>query len=418
MAGGVNFVQNQFMFRLIIFIVILLGLQFYAFQSVRAVTKSSVIYWIYWGVVSFVLLNLVYHFAIVAGNSRVLTPSKSYAIGFFTTLLVFNLVIVIIVLGEDIYRLIAGTVSKIRGTSTNGFLPERRKLISQIALGIAAIPFTSMIYGMVKGKYNFRVIKHVLTFKDLPEEFDGYKITQISDIHSGSFDNKEKIEYAVDMINDQKSDAIFFTGDLVNNEATEMLPWMQTFGRMKAKDGVFSILGNHDYGDYVSWESDEAKEKNMDMLKNIQKEMGFDLLLNEHRYLRRGDAKIAIVGVENWGIGGFKKAGDLKKARKDINDKDFTILMSHDPSHWEAEVLDDSKQFHLTLSGHTHGMQFGIEIPGWIKWSPIQWKYKQWAGIYNQKDQYLHINRGLGYLAFPGRVGIWPEITVIELKRG
>jgi len=193
---------------------------------------------------------------------------------------------------------------------------------------------------------------------------------------------------------------------------------METFGRLKAKDGKFSILGNHDYGDYVDWNSEEEKNQNLEELKNIQKEMGFDLLLNESRYLEKNGQRLALVGVENWGKGPFKKAGDLEKAASQIQSEDFKILMTHDPSHWEARVLRDPYHYHLTLSGHTHGMQFGIEIPGWIKWSPAKWRYKHWAGIYTELNQHINVNRGFGYLGYPGRVGIWPEITVIELKKG
>ena len=296
-------------------------------------------------------------------------------------------------------------------------IPSRRRFISALALGIAALPFGALLYGMFRGKYRYKVLEYVLTFEDLPEAFDGYKISQISDIHSGSFDNAEKIAYGIDLINQQQSDVLFFTGDLVNNTASEMEPWMSAFSKLKAKDGVFSVLGNHDYGDYVSWTSPEAKEANLNRLKEIQQEMGFKLLLNEHKYIERNGEKIAIVGVENWGKGGFKKAGDLNKAIAEIKENDFKILLSHDPSHWEAEVIPHAQHFHLTLSGHTHGMQFGIEIPGWIKWSPVKWRYKQWAGIYKELGQYINVNRGFGFLGYPGRVGIWPEITVITLKK-
>jgi predicted MPP superfamily phosphohydrolase len=270
---------------------------------------------------------------------------------------------------------------------------------------------------MYKGKYNFRVLNYTLHFDDLPEAFDGYRITQISDIHSGSFDDREKIAYAVDLIKEQEGDVILFTGDMVNNKAGEMHPWKDLFGQLSAKDGVYSVLGNHDYGDYVNWNSREEKHQNLEDLKHLQREMGFDLLLNESRYIERDGQKIALIGVENWGRGGFKKAGDLKKASENINPNDFKILMSHDPSHWEDVVINDEYHYHLTLSGHTHGMQFGIEIPGWIKWSPIQWRYKYWAGIYEELGQYINVNRGFGFLGYPGRVGMWPEITVIELKK-
>jgi hypothetical protein len=282
---------------------------------------------------------------------------------------------------------------------------------------MAAIPFGAMLFGMYKGKYNFKVLKYTLEFDDLPDAFDGYRITQISDVHSGSFDNRNKIEYAVGLINQQKSDVLLFTGDMVNNMATEMEPWADLFSTLEAKDGKYSVLGNHDYGDYVEWDTEEAKQKNLDDLKKLQKDIGFDLLLNDSRFLEKGNDRIALVGVENWGKGGFKKAGDLTKAAEKISKDDFKILMSHDPTHWEEKVLADDYHYHLTLSGHTHGMQFGIEIPGWIKWSPAKWRYKHWAGIYNEGGEYINVNRGFGFLGYPGRVGIWPEITVITLKK-
>ncbi|NNK20624.1 MAG: metallophosphoesterase, partial [Flavobacteriaceae bacterium] len=265
--------------------------------------------------------------------------------------------------------------------------------------------------------YNFQVLTYDLEFEDLPDAFHNYQITQISDIHSGSFDNRKKIEYAVNLINEQESDVILFTGDMVNNMALEMEPWKALFSTLRAKDGKFSILGNHDYGDYMQWDTPSLKEQNLNVLKDMQAEMGFDLLLNEHRYLQKGEDKLALLGVENWGRGGFKKAGDLKKAVEGIEKNDFKILMSHDPSHWEDVVIHDDYHYHLTLSGHTHGMQFGIEIPGWVKWSPVKWRYKYWAGIYEELGQYINVNRGFGFLGYPGRVGIWPEISVIRLKK-
>ena len=255
-----------------------------------------------------------------------------------------------------------------------------------------------------------------LEYEDLPEAFDGFKITQISDIHSGSFDNPEKVAYGIDLVNQQQSDLVLFTGDLVNNKATEIKPWIKYFDKINAPHGIYSVLGNHDYGDYVRWESEEEKSKNLQTLFQAQKEMGWKLLLNDADFIEKKGARIAIVGVENWG-NGFKQAGDLDQALDKVEANDFKILLSHDPSHWEAQVLPHQYPIHLTLSGHTHGMQFGIEIPGWIKWSPVKWRYKQWAGIYEAANQKLNVNRGFGYLAYPGRVGMWPEISVISLKR-
>ena len=404
------------MIRWILFVILFMVLTIYGFQAVKTITKQSWVYYVFFGVSIIVVGNFIFQF-VSSSEGRVLSPIKSYAFGFLLAYMSLNLILVIILLGEDIFRGSAGLYGKLVSKQQFDF-STRRKFISQVALGLAAIPFTSLLYGMYRGKYNFKVLKYTLHFEDLPSAFDGYRITQISDIHSGSFDNKEKIEYAVDLINEQKSDVLLFTGDLVNNKATEMLPWKETFGRLKAKDGKFSVLGNHDYGDYVDWNSAEEKAQNLEDLKTIQKDIGFDLLLNESRYLEKDGQRLALVGVENWGKGGFKKAGDLGKASEHIQSDDFKILMSHDPSHWDEKVLKDPYHYHLTLSGHTHGMQFGIEIPGWIKWSPSKWRYKHWAGIYTELGQHINVNRGFGYLGYPGRVGIWPEITVIELKKG
>ncbi len=407
------------MIRWIIFIVIIGIADFYAFQALKTITKSNWWHLLYWAFTVFVLGNFVFQFY-GFNRSDGFSHSNAFAVGFLIAMVVPKLVLLFFMLGEDIFRVPQAIYRYFtEGTSSKGnYFPTRRKFISQIALGLAAIPFASILYGIYKGKYNFKVLNYTLHFEDLPEAFDGYKITQISDIHSGSFDNIEKVKYAIGLINEQQSDLILFTGDMVNNKATEMTPYIDIFKGLDAKDGMFSVLGNHDYGDYVRWESPEAKVQNLDALKSLQKDIGFNLLLNESQYVEREGERIAIVGVENWGKGGFKKAGDLKKASAAINADDFKILLSHDPSHWDAEVINDDYHYHLTLSGHTHGMQFGIEIPGWFKWSPVKWRYKHWAGIYKEMGQYINVNRGFGYLAFPGRVGIWPEITVIELKRG
>lgn len=405
------------MLRWIIFVLVYILLSFYGFQAIKTLTKASWIHYLFIAISLIVVGNFIYQFS-VGSEGRVLNPTQSYAFGFLLTFISLNLILVPFLLGEDIIRAAIGIFEKRMTSEENFHLPSRRKFISGLALGLAAIPFTSLLYGMYKGKYRFRVLSYTLYFEDLPEAFDGYRITQISDIHSGSFDNHEKVQYGVDLIKAQKGDVILFTGDLVNNKTTEMLPWVDMFSQLKAPDGVFSVLGNHDYGDYIDWSSPDAKAQNLADLVQLQKDMGYEILLNESRFIEKDGQRIAIMGVENWGKGGFKKAGDLQKTKDNVKSDDFKILMSHDPSHWEAEVLPDDYHFHLTLSGHTHGMQFGIEIPGWIKWSPIKWRYKQWAGIYKQMGQYINVNRGFGYLGYPGRVGIWPEVTVITLKKG
>jgi predicted MPP superfamily phosphohydrolase len=319
---------------------------------------------------------------------------------------------------EDVFRLSGGLINLATKNRQGDFLEDRRKFVSTIALGIAAIPFLSLAYGMKWGKYNYKVIRQKVFFPDLPEAFDGFTFTQISDVHSGSFDNPEKINYAIDLINEQDTDMCLFTGDIVNTHAVEMHPWIDTFKRIKKyKYGKYSVLGNHDYGEYVDWNSQKEKDDNFQAIKNLYGQIDFDLMLNEHKFIEKDGQRIALVGVENWGRG-FKQAGDLGKASAGLDKNDFKILMSHDPSHWELEVKNHPKNFQLTLAGHTHGLQFGIEIPGFIKWSPIQYVYKQWAGLYEHVGRYVYVNRGFGFHAYPGRVGIWPEITVIELKKG
>ncbi len=410
------------MLRWIIFIAIYLLVDFYAFQAFKTLSKSKWMYAIYWIVSLVVLLYFTYQLAINFETKVGLRLSTNKAIGVFLVLFVPKVMVLFFMFGEDVIRTPQALFKLlVQGDAAGGaYFPSRRKFVSQIALGIAALPFGALLYGIYKGKYNYKVLKYTLEFDDLPDAFDGYQITQISDIHSGSFDpepsGKSKIEYGVDLINQQESDLILFTGDLVNNRADEMLPWIDTFKKLKAKDGKYSILGNHDYGDYIKWDSESAKIQNMKDLEEVHKKLGFDLLLNENRVLQKENDKIRLIGVENWGAGGFKKAGDLDLASKGIVAKDFKILMSHDPSHWEQQVKNNDTHYHLTLSGHTHGMQFGIEIPGWIKWSPVKWRYKYWAGIYKEAGRFLNVNRGFGFLAYPGRVGIWPEITVITLK--
>ena len=284
----------------------------------------------------------------------------------------------------------------------------------QMGLFATAIPVASVLYGVTKGKFNYRIMNEKIRFSNLPESFKGLKIIHISDMHLGSFKRKfDQIDKAVEMINGQKPDLIVFTGDMVNSLARETDGWAPVLSKMKARYGKYSILGNHDYGDYAEWNSSEEKEKNLTALKNFHKKIGFRLLLNESDTIRINNEEIAVVGVENWGKPPFPQHGDLLKACENVNPEHFKILLSHDPSHWDAEILTNS-DIDLTFSGHTHGMQFGIERAG-IKWSPIQYKYPRWGGLYREKEQYLYVNRGFGYLGFPGRIGMPPEITVVEL---
>lgn len=403
--------------RWVILFVIIAIIEIYAFQAVKTFTKVR------WVQFSYILISVAAVAFIFYGFSKFdrsvgQTPLFMMTIGALLLVLVPKLLITFIMLLEDVLRLMIGTKNYFANYGNDTFLPERRKFVSQVALGIAAVPFLSLIYGMTIGKYNYKVLRQTLFFDDLPDAFDGFKITQISDIHSGSFDNPEKISYAVDLINQQESDLLLFTGDIVNTHATEMHPWIDTFKKIKNHEfGKYSILGNHDYGEYVEWKSEESKNKNFEDIKDLHQQIDFKLMLNENTKIKKGNDEIALVGVENWGVK-FKKVGDLNKASENLKKEDFKILMSHDPSHWDAEVKEHPKHFHLTLSGHTHGFQFGIEIPGIIKWSPVEYVYKQWAGLYENVGKYIYVNRGFGFHAYPGRVGIMPEITVIELKKG
>ena len=301
--------------------------------------------------------------------------------------------------------------------STEGI--SRLKFFSQLAIAFTVIPAIGFIYGIVRGAYKYKIHKVNISFPNLPDEFIGFKIVQLSDIHCGSFMNADPLIKAFNLSLEQKPDIILFTGDLVNNEAAETKPYIEAFKMLKAPFGVYSCLGNHDYGDYKVWESSEAKKENLSNLKNIHAECGWRLLMNENVSLEKNGQKIALLGVENWGGNlKFPKYGKLDHAHAGTESYPFKILLSHDPSHWDYQVLKESKynDIDLTLSGHTHGMQFGIEIPG-FKWSPVQYIYKNWAGLYKKGSQYLYVNRGLGFLGYPGRLGIWPEITVIELQK-
>lgn len=405
-------------FRILFLCLFLLIIELYVFQALRTLIKEKWILISYQSVSIIVLLYIVYSFT-QFDRSVGQTSQTLFTMGLVLVIYVPKLILTLVLLGEDLFRLGAGVVTYFIDSDQNtSFLASRRKFVSQLGLGLAAIPFMSLIYGITVGRYNYKVIKQRIFFPDLPNAFDGFTITQISDVHSGSFDNPEKINYAIDLINEQNSDMILFTGDIVNTDAKEMHPWIETFNRIKKHEyGKYAVLGNHDYGEYVTWPTAAAKENNFQAIKNLYGDIDFKLLLNEHTYIENGADKIALIGVENWGHN-FKKAGDINKASEGVHQEDFKILMSHDPSHWDYEIKNHEKNIHLTFSGHTHGMQFGIEIPGYFKWSLAQYVYAQWAGLYENLGRYVYVNRGFGFHAYPGRVGIMPEITVVELKKG
>lgn len=295
---------------------------------------------------------------------------------------------------------------------------SRSEFLASIGAVSATLPVLSMSWGVVSGAHDYTIKRRTLKLKNLPASFEGYKILQISDIHTGSFWNRMAVERGVDMINAEAADTVFFTGDIVNNRSEELEGWKDVFGRITAKDGVFSVLGNHDYGDYVPWESEEEKKQNLQQLIDIQrKDMGWDLLINEHRLIERGQDRLAVIGIENWGARGrFPKYGDLSKGYAGTESAPVKLLLSHDPSHWKAQVIPEFPDIDVTFSGHTHGMQFGIEV-GSVKWSPVKYFYPEWADLYKEGGQQLYVNRGFGYIGYPGRFGILPEITVFTLAQ-
>ena len=294
--------------------------------------------------------------------------------------------------------------------------PERSDWWVGLIIISGFLLFLGLIYAVKWGKYRYQLKEVVILSEDVPSEFDGFKIVQFSDVHAGSFDDISKVKKGIDLINKQAPDLVLFTGDMVNNAAAEIEPFIKVFGQIQASHGKFSVLGNHDYGDYVRWQSVNDKAHNLQQLIQNQKEMGFQMMRNETTQIRRNEQSINLLGVENWGKPPFQQYGDLEKVCRDIDSTDFTILMSHDPSHWDEQVKQHPKKVNLTLSGHTHGMQLGIEWLG-IKWSPVKYRYRKWAGMYSENNIHLYVNRGFGFLGWPGRLGIWPEVTLITLKK-
>ena len=416
----------KFLIRLLILVGLIVLLDVYTFQAIKVITQNVWVrrsYWIFHGF--YYALVLVVSVMAMSGN-RSSSSLFSWMFSLFVALYLPKLIVVIFLLFEDGSRLVRSIIRSFQsnGASEGGTagLPgqpiTRAKFVSTIALATASIPFAATLWGIIRTKYDYAVRNIKIPIKNLPEAFEGFKITQISDIHTGSFDNKKAVARGVEMVNEQGSDIICFTGDLVNNVCTELEEeYVEIFSKLKAPEGVYSILGNHDYGDYHRWSSKEEKEQNMADLFATQKKMGWDLLLNENRVFERKGQKLALLGVENWSAWSrFPAHGILEDAYKGVEDVPTKVLLSHDPTHWDAQVRPEYPDIDLTLSGHTHGMQFGIEIPG-FKWSPVQYMFKQWAGLYTEGDQHIYVNRGFGFIGFSGRVGIRPEITVLELTK-
>jgi predicted MPP superfamily phosphohydrolase len=416
--------KGGFLMAFLIIAAISLLFDWYVFSGLKTFTKDwqsnkarQIVPWGY--LIISVGVTILLGFGVGSfSHARGMMPYHEDILSLFVTFFITKVVFVTVLSLGDLGRFIYGignSITKHNDKNTDPFFPSRRKFISELAILLAAFPFTGLIYAMVRGKYDYKVHRQTIYFDGLPEAFDGFTITQISDIHSGSFDNTAAVQRGVDLANAQKSDLFVFTGDLVNNAAWEIEQYIPNFKQLKAPYGQYSILGNHDYGDYIQWNNEAEKADNLDKLKQHHKELGYRLLLDESVELEKDGQKISLIGVQNWGRG-FIKIGDLDKALKGVDENAFKILLSHDPTHWEDKVRFNTTNIDLTLAGHTHGAQFGVETAG-FRWSPVQYKYLDWAGLAHHNKRYLYVNRGFGFLAFSGRLGIWPEVTVITLKR-
>jgi len=408
----------------VIVLLIIFGLiDYYLFQAVLVVSRNwsplwkSIIRYGFWiptiiSVAGLLWYNLSDPYTI---NRDVWTWLRTFMFGTYLSK-IFGVIFVFI---DDIQRGIRWFFSffqEKKGESLPGEVISRSDFLAKAALVASAVPFGAMTYGIITGAHDYRVRKVTVALPNLPKSFDGMWIGQVSDIHSGSFWNKTAVKGGVEMMLKEKPDVIFFTGDLVNDRADEVKEDVPIFDKLRAPLGVYSITGNHDYGDYTSWSSPDAKRENFSNLVRAHKEMGYDILMNENRIIEHGGEKLAILGIENWGAGRFSKHGRIDLAYKGTEEAAVKLLLSHDPSHWDAQIRPSYPDIDMMFAGHTHGFQFGVEI-GNIKWSPSQYVYKQWAGLYNEGNQYLYVNRGFGYLGYPGRIGMPPELTIIELKR-
>jgi uncharacterized protein len=411
--------------RLIIILSIIGLAEYYSFIVVRSSVRNMTPVWRITLMAVYVLMTTLSWLGLIffrqinwAGVPHLL---RNVYIAFVLGFVVGKILVLLVMLVDDIRRLVTWLIGALvfrNGAGDDAVASiDRSVFLKRTALVLGGLSLVGFTYG-IRNRYNYRVRKIKLSFSSLPDSFKGLKIVQISDIHTGSFDNHSAVAHGIQRAMDQKADIILFTGDLVNNHADEVdEKYQEIFSRLKAPMGVYSTLGNHDYGDYVQWPTPQAKIDNLNKLKNTHAAMGWRLMMNEHVVLERGADKIALIGIENWSAkANFPKYGDMNKAYDGLGQKNisFKILLSHDPSHWHAQVIPEFRDVQLTLSGHTHGMQFGVDSK-WFKWSPVQYMYNEWAGLYTEGDQHLYVNRGFGFLGYPGRLGILPEITVFEL---
>ncbi len=410
------------LFILATVVILLFAVDWYVFQALRQWTLSSPS--VFRKAVT-VLAAALSVGSVICILLLFLAPNQSGTLRNFLVVVIFANLMTKIFAGlflfmDDLIRLGKWIVSRFDQSRTTGGTAApitRSEFMVQAAVVAGSVPLIGITYGILSGAHDYRVRRVTVKLPNLPRSFDGLRIAQLSDIHSGSFFNKTAVKGGVEMLLREKPDVVFFTGDLVNNVASEVKEYIPLFEKVKAPLGVYSTLGNHDYGDYVSWATPQAKRQNLENLKQAHSLLGWDLLMNEHRMLKQGGDQLAVIGIENWGAkANFPKYGRLAQARQGTGEAAVKLLLSHDPSHWEAQVLTDFPDIDVMFAGHTHGMQFGVEI-GNVKWSPVQYVYKQWAGLYSRQNQHLYVNRGYGYLGFPGRIGILPEITIMELKK-
>lgn len=400
-------------------------LDWYYYRSVKNITQNyhpklkrflRISYWVFTALMIGFLMVMASYFTTKTALPKF---ARTYLMGIVFIIIVSKIIGVLFIILYDLQTLTLflkkNIIQKLKPQKVQQSA-SRRSFLKKTALVASAIPFGTLMFGVVNSAFDYTIRKHKLKINKLPDTFKGLKIIQLSDIHSGSFMTNTPLEKVVKMVKNEKPDIVFFTGDLVNDISEEALPFIDTLKKITAPLGVYSVLGNHDYGDYFYQKDDlEGKKHNLELMKKIHQQLGWNLLLNEHHIIEKDQQRLAIIGVENWGDAHrFPKYGDLDKAKIGCLEKDIKLLLSHDPSHWEAQILKNHNDIAVTFSGHTHGMQFGIEIPG-FRWSPSEYLYKQWAGLYKKNNQQIYVNRGLGFLGYPGRVGILPEITVFEL---
>lgn len=408
---------------LIFFSLVFLLIDFYLFQAVLNVSKDLSSGWKFTARLAFWAPTVLSFLALIwwafDDPYRYSANFRNWVITGLVATYFSKTVGILFVFVDDIQRGVRWALSLFKDTPSEKLPGEaitRSEFLSKAALVATAVPFGAMAYGIISGAHDYRVKRVTVKLPNLPKSFDGIRIGQVSDIHSGSFWNKTAVKGGVEMMLGEKPDLIFFTGDLVNNETSEVKDYLEVFEKLRAPLGVFSVTGNHDYGDYKGWTTRQEKEENFRQLVNAHRQMGFNILMNEHKMIEQGGDKLAVLGIENWGAGRFSKYGKLEKTHQGTDEAAVKLLLSHDPSHWDAQVRPEYKDIDIAFAGHTHGFQFGVEW-GDFKWSPSQYAYKQWAGLYQEGAQYLYVNRGFGYLGYPGRVGMPPELTIVELKR-